>query len=264
MFDRVGIVHSDFFSVNDQKDDFLRIIVGLMFCEDDYIGYDPTIIPSAGHTFRIQVGEHNYRTLELLHQIEVVVKDVWADTSFPYPEDYFLDKAKEHGIRDILEVTQAVDVQGQSDDTNRHVRDQLGARPENCAHRRYVTRSCGIPITEFRDKNELMQVAAFYSANTAAYGIFPVYERLVQAGLLHRDISGNSMSILRRFEGLMSLLPPYFSDLAPCHRELRKAIFLNDDPLTHATMIGILKKCTDATLTEDFPPVKSRSGSQTF
>ncbi|KAG5637925.1 hypothetical protein DXG03_004299 [Asterophora parasitica] len=180
-----------------------------MFCEDHDIGYDTTIKKAEGGGFNIKVGTQTYRTLKLLFQAGIIrgrgtvvwrainigdlghkedeskwvtIKDVWADTSPPYTEDHYLKYAEKAGIDDIPEIMCVDEVKfgGRVDTTDAHFRDTLSSGPENRIHRRQVTKSFGIKITEFRNKKELLQVLI---------QLIQIHERLVTAGLLHRDIS---------------------------------------------------------------------------
>lgn len=95
----------------------------------------------------------------------VTIKDVWADASRQHDEAEFLQKANKDGVRGVPEFVDSADVMidGKEDDTDRHhgfeEPDMRGrTRPEKRVHRRYVTRGCGIPITRFRNKKELLLI----------------------------------------------------------------------------------------------------------
>ncbi|KAF8638658.1 hypothetical protein AX17_002039, partial [Amanita inopinata Kibby_2008] len=132
----------------------------------------------------------------------VTIKDVWADTSRRY-EDFYLKKARDAGIEDVIpELVHAESVlfEGIEDTTDRlsfsnhpetipaegnpsRKQTRKGKKQEVReirAHRRYVCKGCGIPISHFRSKKELLK---------AFIDLIQIHERLVKADLLHRDIS---------------------------------------------------------------------------
>ena len=76
----------------------------------------------------------------------------------------------------------------------------------NRAHHRLVFKNCGIPITQFRTKNELLEVLIELIQSTCSCGEMMdlsnsrsslVHDRLVENGLLHRDISIQNVMILQ-------------------------------------------------------------------
>ena len=74
------------------------------------------------------------------------------------------------------------------------------------AHRRLVFKDCGIPITQFRNKRELLEVLIELIQRTCCcceiIGLSNppsclVHERVVKKDLLHRDISIRNMMMLK-------------------------------------------------------------------
>lgn len=70
MFDRAGILQSHYHDLSSKSFDALRIIIGLMFCDEDGIGYDPSIFkgPDCDSALRVTIAGVEYRLLEKLFQ----------------------------------------------------------------------------------------------------------------------------------------------------------------------------------------------------
>ncbi|KAF8631511.1 hypothetical protein AX17_005078, partial [Amanita inopinata Kibby_2008] len=232
-YNRAGAVHGEYFDaqVEENRASLLRIIIGFMFCAPEDIGYDPTIRVKSDEkgvpTYYVTADKKQYRIIEPLHISDsirgrgtivwkatsvlddsdindeskwVTIKDVWADTSRHHYEDFYLKKARDAGIEDVIpELVHAESVlfEGIEDTTDRlsfsnhpettpaegnpsRKRMTKGKKQEIRVHRRYVFKGCGIPISQFKSKKELLK---------AFIDLIQIHERLVKADLLHRDIS---------------------------------------------------------------------------
>ncbi|PFH46246.1 hypothetical protein AMATHDRAFT_88440 [Amanita thiersii Skay4041] len=148
------------------------------------------------------------------------IKDAWVDTARPHTEDFFINHARENGITEgIPELisTESVLFSGQEDTTRKFLDDEFWAgchleekrkkknkrrrlakdSLENRLHKRYVFRGCGIPITSFRNKRELLKVLA---------DLVRVHKSLSDIGLLHRDISIKNLLLAPDGDNYRSLL----------------------------------------------------------
>ncbi|KAF8631087.1 hypothetical protein AX17_005167 [Amanita inopinata Kibby_2008] len=190
-YNRARVVHGEYFDAQakENRSTLLRIVVGLMFCAPEDIGYEAEDINDESKW--------------------VTIKDVWADKSQPY-EDFYLNEARDMGIENgIPELVSAESVlfEGAEDTTDRHSfsdkRPEAGptssGKPQRRkkemqedeswkirVHRRYVFKGCGIPITQFKNKEELLRVLI---------DLIRTHKRLVDADLLHRDISLNNVML---------------------------------------------------------------------
>ena len=222
-FNRAHILHGDYFDAelvpNYRR--LLRIVIGLMFCTNEDVGYDPTITVKMSATedpvYYVTAGEKKYRIAKTLFRSDyicgrgtivwravpadcvdledesqwVTIKDVWADASRVHMEDWFLRRARDAGITEgVPELLWGgvVPFGRAGDATDRHSSrvdqptpvpveheqpvDQT--RPKvpkvNRAHRRLVFKNCGIPITQFRTKKELLEVLIELIQSTCSCG----------------------------------------------------------------------------------------------
>ncbi|KAF8638659.1 hypothetical protein AX17_002040 [Amanita inopinata Kibby_2008] len=206
-YNRTRVVHGEYFDAQskENRSTLLRIIIGLMFCAPEDIGYDPTIrigtdtqgIPA----FYMSVGQKEYRTVDSLFESEsicgrgtvvwkatdaeaedindeskwVTIKDVWTDKSQPYDgaEDT-TDRLSFSNKRPEATPTSS------NEPKKRKKKMQEDETWKVRVHRRYVFKGCGIPITQFRNKDKLLR---------ALIDLIRTHKRLVDADLLHRNIS---------------------------------------------------------------------------
>jgi len=179
-----------------------------MFCPDADIGYDPTIRVDTDATGKsihyIMADRTEYRIIKLLFRGDyicgrgttvwravpadcadlgdesrwVTIKDVWADIARDHTEAWFLQHARGLDvIQGIPEVIWAgtVSFGGRADSTDQH--SSRHDRPTNAqpdgtlvrTHHRLVFKNCGIPITKFRNKKELLEVFIELIQGTSIY-----------------------------------------------------------------------------------------------
>ncbi|PFH46248.1 hypothetical protein AMATHDRAFT_70284 [Amanita thiersii Skay4041] len=142
------------------------------------------------------------------------IKDAWVDTAQPPTEDFFINHARENGITEgIPEIISAKSAlfDGKEDTTHNFLDDKFWTNCrlegkegklakdmlENRLHKRLIFRGCGIPITNFRNKKELLQILA---------DSVQVNKKLREKELLHRDISIKNLMMTcdgPRYQGLL-------------------------------------------------------------
>ncbi|KDR76379.1 hypothetical protein GALMADRAFT_140084 [Galerina marginata CBS 339.88] len=213
VFDRAGVVGSMPIKMHSQPDTFVRLMAGLMFADPSLLGYDPTIVRRPGNRRFITVDGKKYEIIEAVFisdsirgrgtvcwrvrrdGIEYVVKDLWADISGGHTEADILKRAE--GIEGVAQIVAEEIVQvGGENDTTARIRAIIDRRKysrakwldelETRVHRRIVMTPFAVGLTHFSTKKELVSV--FIDA-------IATHRRLVEKGILHRDISLHNVMI---------------------------------------------------------------------
>ncbi|KAJ7450056.1 hypothetical protein B0H11DRAFT_325431 [Mycena galericulata] len=217
IFDRSGMTIATPFDIHQNPETFLRVLTGLMFCEDRArLGYDTSIVTREDGRRFIDVEGRSYELVETLFISDVirgrgtvcwharcdgqdyVIKDTWADTSRPHTEAEILRMAKEANVSGVPTVIADVIVQINGlDDATENIRSTIThSSPkklfkaysllEKRVHRRIVLTPYCLPLTSFQSRKELVSI--FIDAVTA-------HRDLVNANILHRDISLNNVMV---------------------------------------------------------------------
>lgn len=189
VFERSGVVHTNFFNINDQPQTFLRVIIGLVFADSVRIGFDPTMekviavrqsSPRQEVVWSVQI-RHEWATVSqilfwnpmlrgratmiliiMFKGKQFCLKDLWIYKK-RYPDEVDLyEMAKKANVRNILSIHDSWDVfiGNKADDTNyiRGEYDDMDCK----VHRRILFNECGVTLQFFTSKRELIQ--ALYDA----------------------------------------------------------------------------------------------------
>ena len=184
-FDRAGEIRAtwDFNS----HDNFIRLIAGLAFCEENALGYDPLVIRRNGEATDILVkgdplvvrngeatdSDRYYHIIRCLFKAATlrgrgtvcwlvekdsqnfVIKDTWADVGRQWQESGFLEMCKERNIRNVPYLEDAVEIS--ADSTHRYRDKIVGTdKIEKRAHRRLVLQPICATLDKFASKMELL------------------------------------------------------------------------------------------------------------
>lgn len=132
IFDRSGLIASEAISVHDNPQKFLRLIIGLLFADEEYLGFEPTLRKGEGGSLFIETGGVDYMVdciynefgikgrgtvcyhgVSQVDKSEVVIKDSWVDVGRQETEVGILMKLNERkpeelstpdGVRVIPEI----------------------------------------------------------------------------------------------------------------------------------------------------------------
>jgi hypothetical protein len=185
--DRAGVCHSQELNIDNNRDKFLRVLVGLNIASRPWLGYDPTITSDINRVRMVFVDEP-YVIKSTIFRSNVVrgraticwhgtrdnkdyaIKDTWADTSRDFTEQDILTEIRD--IEGVPRVVQGIIVEFNGEDTTDRRRQALTMskivwtrrgrslfrKLENRVHRRLVLQPLGIPVVCFSSKEELISV----------------------------------------------------------------------------------------------------------
>jgi hypothetical protein len=184
VFDRAGVLYSSTFDIDTDPLQFIRLIVGLSFCSNDLLGYDPTITATPEGRF-IQVKDKHYRILKTEYIADMIrgrgtvcyhaaegdetyaIKDSWVDTGRPHMEVEFLKTASQvDGIPTYCD-SEVVRIRGGHEDSTAWIRScilpnsslyPVMAKLEVRKHHRLIVKPFALPLTDFDSKFELLSV----------------------------------------------------------------------------------------------------------
>ncbi|KLO10717.1 hypothetical protein SCHPADRAFT_892171 [Schizopora paradoxa] len=119
IFDRSGIVMSENISLHGNPRKILRLFVGLLFADEEHIGFEPTLkkevdglyITTGGVKYKVRCIYHEYgikgrgtvcyRGTSQKDQSKVVIKDSWVDVCRKETEVEILNKLNEKGEKEL-------------------------------------------------------------------------------------------------------------------------------------------------------------------
>lgn len=174
LFDRSGACHTSYLNMHKEPENFLRILLGMTMADDVYLGYDPTMTLTDDDSRWISINQLDYEitwrvfrsamirgratTCWIVERLGVfyAVKDTWAHVGRIKTEADFLTRAIEAGVKGILTLISSTIVRiFGKDDTTENIRGNVPGL-ENRIHRRLVFKECGMPLTSFKSKKELI------------------------------------------------------------------------------------------------------------
>ncbi|KAI4522698.1 hypothetical protein K525DRAFT_198207 [Schizophyllum commune Loenen D] len=217
--DRAGSLRSDSINLHDDPVAFLRIIIGVTFAPDVYLGSDPSIrttesgdreLTIAGEDYRILntvdkdagtrgLGTVYWRCRRLSNNTEVIVKSSWIDRSRKLTEADYLDRAEAHEVGGVpTKVAFEYVTTGDGDDATRvstsTIRNALCTAKQLRRYKfevrdlvRLVQNECGAPLASFCTLSELLSGLA---DSVEAHG--QLYDK---AGILHTEINDQSVRL---------------------------------------------------------------------
>ncbi|KAF7343467.1 hypothetical protein MVEN_01779600 [Mycena venus] len=212
IFDRAGLLSTAPFNLHDEPEDFVRVLVALMFTNDPAVlGYDTSILEIAddryigveGVLYEI-VGKPLFISDVIRGRGTIcwrvrsngqyfVIKDTWADASRPQTEADILRMVQ--GVDGVPKVVQDIIVkvngkEGRTHTLRSHLPpkfDELNSQIERRVHRRLVLTPLGNSLSTFASRKEL--ISAFIDAVTA-------HRDLYNVNILHRDLSINNILLV--------------------------------------------------------------------
>jgi hypothetical protein len=185
-FDRSGVLQSEEINIHCDARSFLHILCGFAFASDAILGYDPTYSIDSNGLQWIRIDDQMYEILKILHLDGVIrgrgtvclrvrgqdgkeniVKESWVDVSRLEKEHELLEKSRDiEGIAHLI-VHEIVTVDGVKDSTQ-IIRDKLKLnlpkkkrsrrRVEVREHHRLLLKECGLPLSQFATRRELITV----------------------------------------------------------------------------------------------------------
>jgi hypothetical protein len=203
LFDRAGALHSLSFDIDNHPLQFIRLIVGLSYCSDTLLGYDPTITTRAGCRYiRLNGADYQILSTEFIADMvrgrgticyrairdekEYAIKDLWADTGRSHQEVEFLQAAEENNIPGVPICCNSAVIRIDSQDRNdltswareciqpTHKRYEDVKKVEVREHRRLVMQPFALPLMQFASKIELLSVLRDVIRSTCTR-CFPVF-----------------------------------------------------------------------------------------
>lgn len=266
IIDRAGEVASATFNMRSDPRQFLRLVVGFMFCGRDNLGFDPmfTRLPDGtscvtikGKVYTLHQNVHRGHTLRgrgtacwraTCEGVTYAIKDYWTDRTRASVEADLLEKAK--GVQGVPKLVEhdVITFQGKEDTTGlvRKILDNPRYREQwemfdIRVHRRLVMTPFALPIYYFRTKKE--PIKGFMDCIQAHKDL------LEKAKILHRDISIKNIMLEEYTEGGRTFRRGLLIDLdyateypEPKHRQPAKAArtgttpFMAIDLLEDATL----------------------------
>ena len=180
---RAGVLYIKCFHINNRPKLFLRIVLGIMFADDVFLGYDPTMHIERDGTGTLFVRDRKLRikrqafrncvirgraTTILICEMDeedadgkkrtitVAVKDTWVIKGRWRDEGHFYEKANRLGVRNIPHLIDSwiVVVNGMEDSTENIPGFETGF--EIRVHRRFIFRGYGEPLSCFESKREFI------------------------------------------------------------------------------------------------------------
>lgn len=221
-FDRAGEIQGrwDY----SRFDVFVRLVGGVAFCPDCFLGYDPLVVRDAfGTVTDITVKELSYRVVDLIFSTcvlrgrgtscflverdgsQFVIKDTWANKDRQSQEWQFLETCRQNNILDVAQLVgwEDITIDGVLDSTSQRRRGTLPETVEDRVHRRLVLQPICATIEEFASKQELLSALVSHiqgSSSCLFYShcglcSYPAHEKLIKIGILHRDISLGNLAL---------------------------------------------------------------------
>lgn len=209
--DHSGLLGSLPFNVTNDLRLFIRILIGLVLCPRNMVGYDLTVFLKDGFAC-VEVEGHTYRLLERIFHSEVIrgrgtvcwravreddphgteyaIKDTWADTSRESERAIMSDLK---GLKGLPTLVAAEDIDnGDGMDTTDYIRSQVVVSAtwrdtiEVRQFRRYVFTPYGNRLSTFASKRELLSTVI-----DAISGEFMVYVSVDGHSSYRRDLSSS-------------------------------------------------------------------------
>ncbi|KAL5476841.1 hypothetical protein ACEPAI_3027 [Sanghuangporus weigelae] len=214
-YDRSGALVSKEFDVHEDPEQFLRVIVGMAFGEDYYLGLDPSFLNKDGKTYVTFKGKL-YEFIRVIHLDPVirsrgtvvilvkdpdtgkllVIKDQWVDRDRKIKEADILSKLagkslKVNRLVDYMVIAFKIGDAGDLLDSTEADREEVEDRKKSAIeirdHYRLLLSPFGDNITKFRSLRELVSAFRDYAETI---------RDLYKAGYYHRDISDKNLIIV--------------------------------------------------------------------
>ncbi|KAL5514330.1 hypothetical protein ACEPAG_2418 [Sanghuangporus baumii] len=214
-YDRSGALVSKEFDVHEDPEQFLRVIVGMAFGEDYYLGLDPSFLNKDGKTYVMFKGKL-YEFIRVIHLDPVirsrgtvvilvkdpdtgellVIKDQWVDRDRRLKEADILSKLEGKSLKVnrlvgymviAFKIGDADDVLDSTEADREGVEDRKKNAIEIRDHYRLLLSPFGDNITKFRSLRELVSSFRDYAETI---------RDLYKAGYYHRDISDRNLIIV--------------------------------------------------------------------
>ena len=188
VFDRSGVILTEKINIHERKDVFLRLVIGVLFVDEKYLGYDPTIKIKDGKRYiTVKQFDDTHTELEIVLTIfrnksiqgrgttvwyveghlkyekdkegstrrGYIVKDNWVDMSNMAKEYVILEKLR--GFRNTPYMCTHEDMGGCTDYFRQGgVAINKKAKIVFREHHRVVLGTVGQPITDFKSLKELI------------------------------------------------------------------------------------------------------------
>ncbi|KAL5476817.1 hypothetical protein ACEPAI_3003 [Sanghuangporus weigelae] len=214
-YDRSGVLVSKQFDIHENPKQFLRVIVGMAFGEDYYLGLDPSFLNKDGKTYVTFKGKL-YEFIRVIHLDPVilsrgtvvilvkdpdtgellVMKDQWVDRDRKIKEADILSKLAEKSLKVnrlvgymviAFKIGDADDLLDSTEADREEVEDRKKNAIEIRDHYRLLLSPFGDNITKFRSLRELVSSFRDYAETI---------RDLYKAGYYHRDISDKNLIIV--------------------------------------------------------------------
>ncbi|KAL5514332.1 hypothetical protein ACEPAG_2420 [Sanghuangporus baumii] len=214
-YDRSGTLVSKEFDVHEDPEQFLRVIVGMAFGEDYYLGLDPSFLNKDGKTYVTFKGKL-YEFIRVIHLDPVirsrgtavilvkdpdtgellVIKDQWVDRDRRLKEADILSKLAGKSLKVnrlvgymviAFKIGDTDDVLDSTEADREEVEDRKKNSIEIRDHYRLLLSPFGDSITKFRSLRELVSAFRDYAETI---------RDLYKAGYYHRDISDRNLIIV--------------------------------------------------------------------
>ncbi|KAL5476818.1 hypothetical protein ACEPAI_3004 [Sanghuangporus weigelae] len=214
-YDRSGALVSKEFDVHEEPEQFLRVIVGMAFGEDYYLGLDPSFLNRDGKTYVTFKGKL-YEFIRVIHLDPVirsrgtvvilvkdpdtgellVIKDQWVDRDRKIKEADILSKLARKSLKVnrlvgymviAFKIGDADDLLDSTEADREEVEDRKKSAIEIRDHYRLLLSPFGDNITKFRSLRELVSSFRDYAETI---------RDLYKAGYYHRDISDKNLIIV--------------------------------------------------------------------
>ncbi|KAL5476840.1 hypothetical protein ACEPAI_3026 [Sanghuangporus weigelae] len=214
-YDRSGALVSKEFDVHEDPEQFLRVIVGMAFGEDYYLGLDPSFLNKDGKTYVTFKGKL-YEFIRVIHLDPVirsrgtvvilvkdpdtgkllVIKDQWVDRDRRLKEADILSKLAGKSLKVnrlvghmviAFKIGDADNLLDSTEADREGVEDRKKSAIEIRDHYRLLLSPFGDNITKFRSLRELVSAFRDYAETI---------RDLYKAGYYHRDISDKNLIIV--------------------------------------------------------------------
>lgn len=180
--DRGGVIHTDPFDYNEHPELFLRLIMGLSFADDIYLGRDPSIKQESNGNWYITVNEKKYEILDKFWRAAMisgrattclrcrslddnkiyVIKDGWIIASRLPTEVFFHLEAEAANVVGVAHLADWEEVKiGDNPDQTDYNRGRFN-HLHNRIHVRLVFEGFAEPIWTFDTKEELISAFIDY------------------------------------------------------------------------------------------------------